>query len=230
MTVAGSILIDEEGFGKVADLLKPEDFRLDYCRAVFECARELYLAGEKTDAMLIKDKAKDRLTGEQFIQLMDLTPTARNIVEYAKLTVQNARDRALRELCQEVLSDRAEDVDVLLDKVTKGALTLEERKPKPDTISTSTALGDLISAIQNRQEGNSVVRSTGLLSLDRPLGGGLVPGSLYVLAGRPGMGKSTLALYLADQMAKEGPVLYISQHGADQVSACGEPVLLPDHR
>jgi DNA repair protein RadA/Sms len=53
--------------------------------------------------------------------------------------------------------------------------------------------------------------SSGLSEFDRVLGGGVVEGSLVLVGGDPGIGKSTLMLQLAFRMAsEEGPVLYIS--------------------
>jgi len=53
--------------------------------------------------------------------------------------------------------------------------------------------------------------TTGVAEFDRVLGGGVVPGSLVLLGGEPGIGKSTLLLQAAAHFAKSiGPVLYSS--------------------
>ncbi|HEY5610580.1 MAG TPA: DNA repair protein RadA [Thermoanaerobaculia bacterium] len=52
--------------------------------------------------------------------------------------------------------------------------------------------------------------STELPTLDRVLGGGIVPGSVTLVGGEPGIGKSTLLLQASDRLAKSGPVLYVS--------------------
>ena len=52
--------------------------------------------------------------------------------------------------------------------------------------------------------------STRLPNLDRVLGGGLVSGSVVLVGGEPGIGKSTLLLQAAHRLAEDGPVLYIS--------------------
>jgi DNA repair protein RadA/Sms len=61
-------------------------------------------------------------------------------------------------------------------------------------------------------------RPTGLGELDRVLGGGLVPGAVILLAGEPGVGKSTLLLEACAQAAATGPVLYVTaEESAGQV-------------
>ncbi len=51
---------------------------------------------------------------------------------------------------------------------------------------------------------------SGLSELDRVLGGGLVPGSVVLLGGEPGVGKSTLGLQLAARAATRRPILYVT--------------------
>ena len=59
---------------------------------------------------------------------------------------------------------------------------------------------------------------TGIDELDRVLGGGLVKGSLVLLGGEPGIGKSTLILQLCDKIEGDGNVLYVSgEESAEQI-------------
>jgi DNA repair protein RadA/Sms len=65
--------------------------------------------------------------------------------------------------------------------------------------------------------------SSGSRELDRVLGGGIVPGSLILLGGEPGIGKSTLLLQMAIKMAKV--VLYVSgEESAEQIKIRGERI------
>src|SRR5580693_1768209 len=64
----------------------------------------------------------------------------------------------------------------------------------------------------------AMTRPTGLGELDRVLGGGLVPGAVLLLAGEPGVGKSTLLLEAGAQAAQSGLVLYVTgEESAGQV-------------
>src|SRR6186713_2056579 len=66
--------------------------------------------------------------------------------------------------------------------------------------------------------------STGIDEFDRVLGGGIVPGSLVLIGGEPGIGKSTLLLQAAANMARSvGPVLYSSgEESEHQIKSRGE--------
>lgn len=71
----------------------------------------------------------------------------------------------------------------------------------------------------NEVVGKEDVRvSTGFDELDRVLGGGLVNGSLVLLGGEPGIGKSTLILQICDKIKGDGKVLYVSgEESAEQI-------------
>src|SRR5512134_1076147 len=71
---------------------------------------------------------------------------------------------------------------------------------------------------------DAVRLSTGIDEFDRVLGGGVVPGSLVLLGGEPGIGKSTLLLQAAGHFAREvGPVLYASgEESEHQIKSRGE--------
>jgi DNA repair protein RadA/Sms len=71
--------------------------------------------------------------------------------------------------------------------------------------------------------------STGLQELDRVLGGGLVPGSVILLGGEPGIGKSTLALQAVSQISSNMSTLYISaEESLEQLALRYRRLSLPD--
>ncbi len=74
-----------------------------------------------------------------------------------------------------------------------------------------------------------VRQGTGLGELDRVLGGGIVPGSVILLGGEPGIGKSTLALQAVALLAKQVPTLYVSgEESLEQIALRSQRLGLND--
>ncbi|MEO5372911.1 MAG: DNA repair protein RadA [Alphaproteobacteria bacterium] len=99
--------------------------------------------------------------------------------------------------------------------------TLVEEAPReaaPKGLGTSRA-GRRIAFVGLAGQAEGVPRrSTGIAELDRVCGGGLVAGSVLLVGGDPGIGKSTLLLQASASLAREGEVVYISgEEAVDQV-------------
>jgi len=89
-------------------------------------------------------------------------------------------------------------------------------RPRPRTLRGGRATPTPISSADLQELPR---RSSGIAGLDRVLGGGFVPGSVVLLAGEPGVGKSTLLLQVAALTARGAPVLYVSaEESAQQVA------------
>jgi DNA repair protein RadA/Sms len=87
-------------------------------------------------------------------------------------------------------------------------------------VSTSPGARDVAPALPIAQvdAADASAKPTGMDELDRVLGGGLVPGAVLLLAGEPGVGKSTLLLEAGALVAQSAPVLYITgEESAAQV-------------
>ncbi|MBS7263374.1 MAG: DNA repair protein RadA [Eubacteriales bacterium] len=102
--------------------------------------------------------------------------------------------------------------------------TLEEfREPEPEKTDKHAPLAPDTPAAESRPLDEVVVTkeyrfSSGMSELDRALGGGIVPGSLVLIGGDPGIGKSTLLLQLAAHVAESRRVLYASaEESASQI-------------
>jgi len=94
---------------------------------------------------------------------------------------------------------------------------VEESMPGPDKSSFSNLRQRLDTGIKAPQKLKEIKTSehnrhaTGIREFDRVLGGGIVPGSLVLIGGEPGIGKSTLLLQSADSISrKSGALLYVS--------------------
>ncbi len=107
---------------------------------------------------------------------------------------------------------------------------VEERVAEPATAPAGNRYGTLVPGGAGAQLYADVAydtadrMSTGIGELDRVLGGGVVPGSLVLLGGEPGIGKSTLLLQAASNVARQsGPVLYSSgEESEHQIKSRGE--------
>lgn len=95
--------------------------------------------------------------------------------------------------------------------------TMFEEKVRPN-VTTKTSSGAVAFAMQseppktlkNISIKEDVRIHTGLGELDRALGGGIVPGSLVLIGGDPGIGKSTILLQICEFLGKERRILYVS--------------------
>ena len=95
----------------------------------------------------------------------------------------------------------------------------EEKVVNTKSLSTKSSKERVKPVSLNKIEGKENTRiSTGFEELDRVLGGGLVNGSLVLLGGEPGIGKSTLILQICNKIKTDGKVLYVSgEASAEQV-------------
>jgi len=99
----------------------------------------------------------------------------------------------------------------------QGWNTLAEEREESTTevhrFSTASSGAQPITAVQGADEER---RHSGIGELDRVLGGGVVPGSVVLIGGDPGIGKSTLVLQALSALARESIVLYVSGEESPQ--------------
>lgn len=221
--VVGSILIDPRCLRAVEAILDPEDFGSAANRAIYEAARTLTLTGKAVDPVFIREqtvKDGNAVPAEYLVQLMDATPTAANVEGYARLTREHAQRRGVVALAEEI-KNRAGDGDEpqeMLAALMDGATRLQQSG------AGKALLGPMDLTLRwvdhrDRVDGGTSAAfvPTGYRDLDYILGGGLISSGMHVLAARPGMGKTTLAINIADRVAKNvGPVLFVSLEMDDE--------------
>lgn len=219
--VAGAILIDADCLPAVLALLQPEDFAMEPTRAIFTVARDLDREGERADAVTIEARlAKEGapLTREYLMQLMETTPTAANVEGYAAIVREASQRRRLRALGESIV-ERAQAAENPAEIIGDAARLLEqlEEQDAGDILSSKDAVFQFYRYRDTLEKGGGVAVPTGLTGLDRLLGGGFLDGGLYLAAARPGVGKTTVALTIADNVAQDvGPVLFVSLEMSDE--------------
>lgn len=221
-SVIGSILLTHACLPEVARELRPGDFRLEADRAIYEAALALERDGSKVDPVTIMDRAAKMgrpVSREYVLQLLEVTPTAANVAEYIKIVREDALRTGLLDMAEGIQSGvvgREDPADVL----AQTAQTLD-RLMSQGNAGRLTRPADIFAAFYRQREavengdGKGYV-CTGYMALDNLLGGGMINSGLYLLAARPGMGKTTLALNIADRVAQADPVLFVSLEMDDE--------------
>lgn len=224
-SVTGSILIEPACLSAVRPLVTAQDFPLAADRAIFEAACRLADAGKPVDVVMILQDARQHgseLSDDYAAQLMQITPTAAHAAEYAQQVHEQAVRRRLADIGLQLSTD-CEDFQkttqtILTDAMA--ALETADTAPQMAMLSTSDALTGFLDYRERLEAGQAVTVSTGYPGLDKLLGGGMLQQGLYILAARPGCGKTTLGLKLAEQAARTGACLFFSlEMSAEQITA-----------
>ncbi|MBV9691926.1 MAG: replicative DNA helicase [Ktedonobacteraceae bacterium] len=208
--VLGSIIIDPEAVVLVADFLQPEDFYRDAHRTVYEVILQLYEQHEPADFITICDELErlsklEQVGGASYItSLINQVPTSGNVEYYGRIVERTAILRRLIHAAGEIAATAYEegDADVALNKAEQLIFSIGQRHSGSDFSSLRELLSDYMQKLDQLHErrGSIVGVPTGFTDLDR-LTGGLQKSDLIILAARPSIGKSSLALSMAHNSA-----------------------------
>ena len=210
--VLGSMLIDSRCIAEVIGILRPEDFYLQQNREIYETIYSMFNFSEVVDPVTVLDKMKERgVFTEQstgyVMQLMEITPTAANVRSYAQIV----RDKSLLRAISEAASDINETVyqnagsaAEILANAEKRIFALRKDSAGDSLEHIGTVLLKVFDRLTELAESGSAFPglSTGLMDLDRKING-LNKSDLILIAARPGMGKTSLALNVALNAAKK---------------------------
>lgn len=202
--VVGALMIEPACMDKLAPLVSPTDFSIAVCGRVFEWAKDAYDRGQPFDAaiaaeMLEKDIGKEAAT-EFAKNCMDMVPTVVNAPYYAREIRKQADLRRLREALYEIGTEKDDPKDLA---VTVGDMCRKYLETE-STGGLKTLMNVLTTYCQMKtQETDSIRIDTGFSHFDA-LFKGFWGGQLCIIAARPNVGKSALALEFARRAAKGG--------------------------
>lgn len=209
-SLLGALMLSKDAFLAVEEL-RPEDFYRDRNARIFEAMLELRARGEPIDHLTLSNALQTKGTLEQvgglaYIgELMVAVPTTANVAYYAKIVGEKSTLRKLITTTTDVSSrafEANEPVEELLDDAEKKILEIAkgnvQRKLEPISTIVYKAVENLQDIFQN--QGAVTGLPTGFDRFDR-MTSGLQPGALYILAARPGMGKTSLVLNMAAHAA-----------------------------
>ncbi len=220
-SVLGGILIDGEALIKIADLLEPDDFYRDRHGLVYTAMIDLYQKSEPIDVLSVVNRLKekqqlDSVGGEVAVaHLATVVPTAGNVAHYAKIVKKTATLRRLISAAATVAElgfDEAEEIDVVIDRAEQALFAVSQDSSQYSFTKLSEALEEAFVRIDKLHKGADELRgvTTGFTALDRKLAG-WQKSDLIILAARPSVGKTSLALDFARYAALSGiPVGFFS--------------------
>lgn len=216
--VLGSLLIDSGCVCRVASILRETDFSVALNQELFRVICTMDRDGQPIDGLTVCQVAKkERLADEKTLrsylaQLMEITPTAANAAEYAEIVARTARRRELKTALEDSLTalNEQEPEDTVLTQLD-AALAASAQRTESELLAPKEQVDSFLTYRERIDEGKTPYVRTGIKALDKLLGGGMVQGGLYILAGRPGMGKSALGIAIAEYVASTaGKVDYFS--------------------
>ena len=210
-SVLGGMLLSKDAIADVVESLRASDFYKPAHETIYEAILSLYGHGSPADAITVADELKKRgeltrVGGASYIHtLIASVPTAANAQYYAEIVKEHAIMRRLIEAGTKIAQlgyANETEVDTLVDQAQAEIYAVTDGNAKEDYVSFSDALEETINEIDansNRPDGVYGV-PTDFIEFDE-LTGGLHGGQMIVIAARPGVGKSTLALDIARSAA-----------------------------
>lgn len=209
--VLGALLLDPEAVHHVPSTLRPDDFYHQGHRLIFEAALSLAEQGQPVDLVTVTGQlrqqgALEKAGGAAYIaSLLDLVPTAANIEHYSRMVEEKSLLRTLIMAAARIAEmgyEGGEDASRLLEQAERMILEVGARRAAGGFASLREILLAVWSFVEQAYASKGGISGlpTGFIDLDR-LCCGLQPADLVILAARPSMGKTSLALSVAYQVA-----------------------------
>jgi replicative DNA helicase len=207
-SVLGSLLLDKRAIIRIADIINGEDFYRDIHRIIYQTMLELFDKSEPIDLMTVSNRLEEkglleRIGGSSYLTtLVNFVPTAANAAHYAKIVQRKKTLRDLIEAAHNITQTSYQEVDeieMVLDQAEKNIFAISQRSLKQFFTPIKPALAEAFDRVDqlHKHEGGTLRGiPTGFVDLDNKLAG-LQKGDYILLAARPSLGKTTLALDIA---------------------------------
>nr|WP_304088611.1 replicative DNA helicase [Phascolarctobacterium succinatutens] len=209
--VLGAMLIDKEAIAKASEILTSSDFYREAHRVIFNAMLELYNKNEAVDMVTVteilkRDNKLEDIGGLAYItSLANVVLTAANVKYHADIVAEKSVLRQLVRVSTEIAAmgyEANEDVGTLLDTAESRILEISNRKEKADFTPINDVLMESVQNIEKliNNKGGLTGLPSGFADLDK-LTSGLHPSDFIILAARPSMGKTALALNIVQNVA-----------------------------
>ncbi|MDO4811240.1 MAG: replicative DNA helicase [Eubacteriales bacterium] len=211
--VLGSMLIDADCVKDVMDKLQPEDFYLRQNREIFETIYTMFVYSKPIDGVTVAGEMEKNgrytdLTRSYLLQLMEVTPTSANVMEYVKIVRDKALQRAVASAAAEItamVQEGSGSAGDMLESAEQKVYAIRRGRNAQNMVPISVVLEDVVKHLSELTANGGATLpglSTGFSSVDGKING-LNKSDLLLLAARPGMGKTSMALNVALSAAKE---------------------------
>ena len=221
-SVLDSMLIDKDALFEAAEILNVEDFYREVHQKIFESITALSNKGEPVDLVTVCEDLQsrgllDRVGGAAYIaSLANMTPTAAHAAQYANIVREKSILRRLIHTSTEIVGKcygHVENIEEFLDEAERAIFEVARSKDNKNFIHLKDALEQTFERLERLYERKSGVTglSTGFIDLDN-ITSGLQDSDLIIIAARPSMGKTTLALNIAHHIVvhEKKPVAFFS--------------------
>jgi len=210
-SVLGALMLDKEAIIRVADILKPEDFYRGIHTDIFQVMLELYDKNEPIDLLSLTNRLEEKkkieeIGGASYLtSLVNAVPSAAHIIHYAKIIKHKKILRDLIEASGQISQlsyQEPDDIDGLVDEAEQKIFSISQQSVGQKFIPIRESLEEAFERIDRLHRGDEITRGipTGFVDLDNHLSG-LQKADLIILASRPSLGKTTLALDFARHIA-----------------------------
>lgn len=213
MSVLGAMLLEKQAIGRAAEILEAEAFYRDAHRKIFAALVALYDRNESADLITVTEELRKRghlesVGGASYLsQLLDdsIVPTAANVEYHSNLVLEKSTLRRLIEVSTEIVQrgyEAAESSGDLIDRAEEMIFSINDPRLKKGFIGIKSLLPDAVEVIQEIYDHKKPITGvpSGFIDLDK-LTAGFQKSDLIVIAGRPSMGKTSLALNIAEMAA-----------------------------
>lgn len=229
-SLLSSLLIDKDAIIKVADSIFEEDFYKDSHKIIYAAVKELYGNQEPIDIITLANRLEEKkkiktIGGRAYLaELSTMVATSANVIHYANIIQRKATLRRLQTAASEIMSmsyEEEREIDDILDETEKKIFGVSRKYLKNGFNPIDDLLTQAFDRIDelHKQSGKLRGLSTGFPDLDNLLGG-LQKSDLIILAARPSVGKTSLALDIARQAAiksKKGVGIFSLEMSKEQL-------------
>ena len=210
--VLGSMLIDPECIKDVMDKLQPGDFYLRQNREIFEAIYSMFSYARPVDGITVAEELRkngtydEQTTRRYLAELMEITPTSANVMEYVKIVRDKALLRGVAIAASEITAMVQEGFGTAsdtLDAAEQKIFAVRRGQSAQDMVPISRVLPDVLERLGEMTESQDHMPglSSGFSAVDAKITG-LNKSDLLLLAARPGMGKTSFALNIALNVAR----------------------------